>query len=244
MGFRPAIAIEQKTASHNPRSTVGTVTEIYDYLRLLYARVGEPHCPRCGRPITAWSMTRWWIRSWHSRRAPRILILAPLTGGGKGSRAGLLTQLKKEGFARVRSTGSSWTSTSRGAFRPPVPAHRSGGGPSGHQALREKRLSDSLELALARGNGNILVDVVGGEAIQFNEASACATCGIRHPELTPASFSFNSPHGACATCDGLGSTTAFDPNGSSRIRTCPCVRARWPHGKSAPARRSSISWKR
>jgi excinuclease ABC subunit A len=212
-GLSPAIAIEQKTASHNPRSTVGTVTEIYDYLRLLYARVGEPHCPQCGRPITAWSIDQMVDRVLALNEGTRILILAPLTGGGKGSRTGLLLKrLKKEGFARVRIDGAVLDLDDAGALA---------GGQSGRievvvdrlviKPSVRNRLSDSLELALARGNGNLLVDVIGGEPIRFNEGSACPGCGIRHPELTPASFSFNSPHGACPKCGGLGSITAFDP---------------------------------
>jgi excinuclease ABC subunit A len=211
-GLSPAIAIEQKTASHNPRSTVGTVTEIYDYLRLLYARVGQPHCPRCGRPISAWSIDQMVDQIMALAEGTRILILAPLAAGGKGSRAGLLKQLKKEGYARVRIDGEIIDLDEAGApaGRPPgrieVVVDRLVLKPS-----VRNRLSDSLELALARGNGDILVDVVEGEPIRFNEALACSACGIRHPELTPASFSFNSPHGACPRCGGLGSTTEFDP---------------------------------
>jgi excinuclease ABC subunit A len=211
-GLSPAIAIEQKTASHNPRSTVGTVTEIYDYLRLLYARVGQPHCPRCGRPISAWSIDQMVDQVMALAEGTRILILAPLAAGGKGSRAGLLKQLKKEGYARVRIDGVIIDLDEAGvpAGRPPgrieVVVDRLVLKPS-----VRNRLSDSLELALARGNGDILVDVVDGEPIRFNEALACSACGIRHPELTPASFSFNSPHGACPRCGGLGSTTEFDP---------------------------------
>jgi len=211
-GLSPAIAIEQKTAGHNPRSTVGTVTEIYDYLRLLYARVGEPHCPRCGRAITAWSIDQMVDQVMALAEGTRILILAPLAGGGRGSRAGLLRQLKKEGFARVRIDGvaleleDALALDVRQPRRIEVVVDRLVVKPS-----VRNRLGDSLELALARGDGSLLVDVVGGEPIQFNEASACPACGIRHPELTPASFSFNSPHGACPKCGGLGSTTEFDP---------------------------------
>ena len=211
-GLSPAIAIEQKTASHNPRSTVGTVTEIHDYLRLLYARAGEPHCPSCGRPITAWTIDQMVDRVMALPEGTRILIMAPLSGGGKAPRAGLLKQLKKEGFARVRIDGVVLDLDELGA----QPARQSRSIEVVVDRLVVKppvrnRLGDSLELALARGNGHLLVDVVDGESLRFNEASACPACGIRHPELTPASFSFNSPHGACAKCGGLGSTTEFDP---------------------------------
>jgi len=212
-GLSPAIAIEQKTASHNPRSTVGTVTEIYDYLRLLYARVGQPHCPRCGRPIAAWTIDQMVDRILSLEVGTRIIILAPLADGGKGSCAHLIKRLKKEGFARVRIDGATLDLDE--AVPPP------GRHPRRIEVVVDRlvvkpsirnRLADSLELALAHGSGNILVEVVDGESIRFNEASACPECGIRHPELTPASFSFNSPHGACPKCNGLGTTTEFDPS--------------------------------
>lgn len=211
-GLSPAIAIEQKTASHNPRSTVGTVTEIYDYLRLLYARVGQAHCPRCGRPITAWTIDQMVDRVMSLKEGDRILILAPLAAGGRGSSAQLLKRLKKDGFARVRLDGVTMDLDEAGAL--------SARNPRRIEAVVDRlvmkpsirnRLADSLELALAYGNGDVLVDVVDAEPIRFNEASACSFCGIRHSELTPASFSFNSPHGACPQCSGLGSTTEFDP---------------------------------
>jgi excinuclease ABC subunit A len=210
-GLSPAIAIEQKTAGHNPRSTVGTVTEIYDYLRLLYARVGQPHCPRCDRPIIAWTIDQMVDQVMSLKEGSRIVILAPLPTGGKGGGAHLLKSLKKKGFARIRIDGATLdldevgTLPARQARRIEVVVDRLVVKPA-----IQNRLADSLELALAQGNGNTLVDVLDGEPIRFNEASACPTCGIRHPGLTPASFSFNSPHGACPTCGGLGSTTAFD----------------------------------
>jgi excinuclease ABC subunit A len=212
-GLSPAIAIEQKTASHNPRSTVGTVTEIYDYLRLLYARIGQPHCPQCGRPIASWTIDQMVDRVMSLKEGDRIIILAPVVTSGKGSGANLLKRLKKEGFARVRIDGATLDldeavpPLSRQSHRIEVVVDRLVIKPS----IRN-RLADSLELALAHGNGNIIVDVADREPIRFNEASVCSACGIRHPELTPASFSFNSPHGACPKCSGLGSTTEFDPD--------------------------------
>jgi excinuclease ABC subunit A len=211
-GLSPAIAIEQKTASHNPRSTVGTVTEIYDYLRLLYARVGQPHCHQCGRPISSWTIDQMVDHVMTLVEGSRIVIMAPLIAGEKGSHAGLLKRLKKEGFARVRVDGTTRELDELG----PLSSHQ----PHHIEVLVDRlvikpsirnRLTDSLELALARGSGEALVDVIGSEPIRFNECSACSVCGIRYPEFTPASFSFNSPQGACPKCGGLGSTTELDP---------------------------------
>jgi excinuclease ABC subunit A len=211
-GLSPAIAIEQKTAGHNPRSTVGTVTEIYDYLRLLYARVGQPHCHRCGRPLSSWTIDQMVSHVMSLAEGTRIVIMAPLIAGEKGSQANLLKRLRKEGFARVRVDGTimeldeAGPLTARQPHRIEVLVDRLVIKPS-----VRKRLTDSLELALAQGRGEALVDVVDGETIRFNEASACSVCGVRYREFTPASFSFNSPQGACLKCGGLGSTTEFDP---------------------------------
>jgi excinuclease ABC subunit A len=211
-GLSPAIAIEQKTAGHNPRSTVGTVTEIYDYLRLLYARVGQPHCHQCGRPISSWTIDQMVDYVMSLAEGTRVVILAPLVAGEKGSHAHLLKRLKKEGFARVRIDGATLELDEVGALASRQP-HRI-------EVLVDRlvikpsirnRLTDSLELALAQGNGDALLEVADGEPIRFNEASACPACGIRNREFTPASFSFNSPQGACPKCGGLGSTTEFDP---------------------------------
>jgi excinuclease ABC subunit A len=211
-GLSPAIAIEQKTASHNPRSTVGTVTEIYDYLRLLYARVGTPHCYQCGRPIASQTIDQIVdsVVSW--TEGTRIMILAPLVRGQKGSHEKLFKRLKKEGYARVRVDGRTLD----------IEEVRAIGKTKKHdidvvvdrliikESIR-KRLTDSLELALAQAGGIVAVDIPEKETILFSEKSACLTCGISYPEFTPASFSFNSPHGACPNCDGLGWTTELDP---------------------------------
>ena len=211
-GLSPAIAIEQKTASHNPRSTVGTVTEIYDYLRLLFARVGTPHCYRCGRPISSQTIDQIVDRVMSLPEGSRAIILAPLVTGQKGSHQGLFKRLKKEGFARVRVDGhildieevSELGKTKKHDIDVVVDRLIVKDG-------FRKRLADSLELALAQSGGLVTVDTPGKEAILFNEKSACITCGISYPEFTPASFSFNSPQGACPACDGLGWTTELDP---------------------------------
>jgi len=211
-GLSPAIAIEQKTAGHNPRSTVGTVTEIYDYLRLLFARVGTPHCYRCGRPITSQTIDQIVDRVMSLTEGTRVMILAPLVSSRKGGHEKLFKRLKKEGFARVRVNGetldiedvSKLSKSKKHDIDVVVDRLIIKG------AVR-KRLADSLELALAQSGGLVSVDIPGKETILFSEKSACITCGISYPEFTPASFSFNSPQGACRNCDGLGSTTELDP---------------------------------
>ena len=211
-GLSPAIAIEQKTASHNPRSTVGTVTEIYDYLRLLYARAGAPHCHLCGRPISSQSLDQIVDRIMQLPRGSRIVILAPLVSGQKGTHEKLLKTLKKEGFARVRINDEILDIEEIGKLNKKkkhtiaVVVDR--------LIIKDtigNRLADSLELAMGQSGGLVTVDILGQEPILFSERSACTICGISYPEFTPASFSFNSPQGACQRCDGLGSTTEYDP---------------------------------
>jgi len=212
-GLSPAIAIEQKTASHNPRSTVGTVTEIYDYLRLLFARVGTPHCHVCGKPITSQTIDQIVSRVLSLPEGSRIIILSPLVSNQKGTHEKLFKWLKKEGFARVRVDGKTLDIEDISSLKKNIK----------HTidvivdrlVVKEKiknRLADSLELALAQSDGLVEVDVLGKESILFSEKAACIDCGISYPEFTPASFSFNSPQGACPKCDGLGSTTEFDPD--------------------------------
>jgi excinuclease ABC subunit A len=211
-GLSPAIAIEQKTAGYNPRSTVGTVTEIYDYLRLLYARVGLAHCHQCGQPIAANTIDQMADRLESLPEGTRVVVMAPLVSGLKGTHEKLFKRLRKEGFARVRVNGALLDIEEAGA----LPAHR----PHHIEVVVDRlvikanlrnRLTDSLELALSQGDGVVVVDVAGAEPIRLTEKAACIACGLPHPELTPASFSFNSPQGACPQCGGLGSITAFDP---------------------------------
>jgi len=211
-GLSPSIAIEQKSAGHNPRSTVGTVTEIYDYLRLLFARVGIPHCYRCHRPITAQSIDQIVDQVLSFPEGTRILILAPLVNQQKGSHEKLFKKLVKDGFARVRVDGTLFDIEEV----PSLSKNKKHDIQVVVDRLQVKegihsRLADSLELAMAQSEGVVIVDVVGKEPILFSEKAACTHCGISFPELTPAGFSFNSPQGACPKCDGLGTITEFDP---------------------------------
>ncbi len=212
-GLSPAIAIEQKTASHNPRSTVGTVTEIYDFLRLLFARTGTPYCYACGKPITAQTLDQIVDKVMSLSENTKIIILAPLVSGQKGTHDKLFKRLKKEGFSRVRVDGKTLEIEGVGALKKntkhtiDVVVDR--------LIVNEKirnRLADSLELAMSLSDGLVTVDILGEEPVLFSENSACITCDISYPELTPASFSFNSPQGACPKCDGLGASTEFDPD--------------------------------
>ena len=217
-GLSPAIAIEQKSAGHNPRSTVGTVTEIYDYLRLLYARIGIPHCYNCGRPITTQTIDQIVDEVMSLPQETRIIILSPLVAGKKGSHEALFKRLKKDGFARVRVDDKILDIEDTGKLAKTQP----------HdvdviidrliiKSSIKNRLADSLELALSQSGGTVIIDVLENgslktlKSLHFNERATCNECQISFPDLSPASFSFNSPHGACPNCDGLGSTTEFDP---------------------------------
>jgi len=218
-GLSPAIAIEQKTAGHNPRSTVGTVTEIYDYLRLLFARAGTPHCYKCGQPITSQALDQIVDRVMSLDQGTRIIILSPIISGRKGTHEKLLKQLKKEGFARVRIDGETMEIEDAGGLDKnkkhdiDVIVDR--------LVVKDNmrnRLADSLELAMSQSDGLVTIDVSGlkpgivSKPILFSEKAACVNCQISYPEFTPAGFSFNSPQGACPKCNGLGSTTEFDPD--------------------------------
>ncbi|MCG8615062.1 MAG: excinuclease ABC subunit UvrA, partial [Desulfobacterales bacterium] len=223
IGLSPAISIEQKTASHNPRSTVGTVTEIYDYLRLLFARVGIPHCHQCGAPITSASIDQikdQILSPLNNQTADtpaakeKIMVLAPLVTGKKGSHENLVRQMRKDGFARLRVDGKMV----RIEEVPDLEKNKK------HtidvvvdrlvlKSGIEKRLTDSLETALALSDGQvILINMDRKSETLFSEKAACLSCGISYPVFSPASFSFNSPQGACPHCDGLGHVTEFDPD--------------------------------
>ncbi|MFO7913670.1 MAG: excinuclease ABC subunit UvrA [Desulfotignum sp.] len=213
-GLSPAIAIEQKTAGHNPRSTVGTVTEIYDYLRLLFARVGTPYCHLCKEPIQAMSVDQICDRIMAMPLQNRLILLAPLIRNKKGQHTSVFSQIKKQGFARMRVDGRICS-----AQDPPILEKNK---KHNIEAVVdrlivkpgiEKRLTDSLELALSLSEGPIIImDLNRNQDILFSETAACLNCQISYPEFTPASFSFNSPQGACPHCDGLGTVTEFDPH--------------------------------
>jgi excinuclease ABC subunit A len=207
-GLSPAISIEQKAPGHNPRSTVGTVTEIYDYLRLLWARVGIPHCPNDGSPIARQSATQMTdiVLGWRS--GTKIEVVAPLVRGRKGEFKDLFESARRQGFVRVRVDGEVYDLTS-----PPMLKRRVNhdiGLVVDRLTVRKRdrrRLHDSLETALKAADG--LVEIIRqgkSEATVFSERFACATCGYSLPELEPRQFSFNSPYGACTACGGLGET--------------------------------------
>ncbi len=264
-GLSPAISIDQKGTTHNPRSTVGTVTEIYDYLRLLYARIGHPHCPKCGREVSQQTLQQITDAVLSLPEGTRILLLAPLVVGRKGEYKNIFEEQRRSGYVRIRVDGTVYDlgdeieldkqkkhtievvvdrlvirkgmkqarddrSSDRAQLRPPL--KRVAERPALYdvnatierdaESIAEstfsedvdpsfrQRLADSLETTLKLGNGVVLVSVVDGEEILFSEKAACVYCGISLPEIAPRSFSFNSPHGACPTCTGLGTQQEID----------------------------------
>ena len=210
-GLSPAIAIEQRAASHNPRSTVGTVTEIYDYLRLLFARIGVPHCYQCGREILAQTIDMMIDHVLGLPEKTRVNLLAPIVRGKKGEFQKDLKKLLKDGFVRVRVDGELRELADEIVLdknkRHDIDCLVD------RLVVKEgirKRLRDSLETAAGLTDGLVRVEVVGGEEILFSEKYACPDCGISLPELAPRMFSFNTPYGACPDCGGLGSKMYFD----------------------------------
>ncbi|MBU0991952.1 MAG: excinuclease ABC subunit UvrA [Proteobacteria bacterium] len=211
-GLSPAIAIEQKSAGHNPRSTVGTVTEIYDYLRLLFARIGVAHCYKCGKPVFKKTLDQVIDQVMALPEGTRIMILSPLAFQQKGDFEKQFKQLAKEGFARVKINGE--VTELEGIKHLPKTKKHTIEVVVDRLIVKDtirNRLADSLELALGQSEGSVIIDVFDGDPILFNESTTCTACGINFGEFTPASFSFNSPHGACPKCDGLGSKTELDP---------------------------------
>ena len=210
-GLSPAISIDQKTTSHNPRSTVGTVTEVYDYLRLLYARAGRPHCPNCGKPITQQSVDQMVDAIMTQPEGTKLLIMAQLVRGKKGEHRKILDQIRRDGYVRVRIDGELRDLGEEIALEKQkkhtieIVVDR-----LVVRAGMESRLTDSLETALRAGGGVVYVQVVDGELLMFSENFACVDCGISLPEIAPRMFSFNSPFGACPVCTGLGSHKEFD----------------------------------
>jgi excinuclease ABC subunit A len=212
-GLSPAIAIEQKTTGSNPRSTVGTVTEIYDYLRLLFANIGVPHCPNCGREISSQSLDRIVDTVMLNPPEERINVLAPIVRGRKGEFKKELAALAARGFTRVRVDGETRSLDDdikldrRKNHTIEVVVDR-----LVLKGAIEKRLADSIEIALNLADDVVIINTYGGGDRLFSRRLACTNCGISMPEMTPRAFSFNSPHGACGECQGLGSVYDFDPD--------------------------------
>ncbi len=212
-GLSPAIAIEQRSASHNPRSTVGTVTEIYDYLRLLYARIGIPHCPQCGREIRSQTIDTMVEQILTLPGGTGVSLMAPIVRGKKGEFQRELGRLRREGYVRVKVDGVVRDLADEIA----MDKHKR------HDidvvvdrlVIREgirKRLRDSLEITARLSDGLVKADIAGGSEVLFSERYACSDCNVSLSELAPRMFSFNSPYGACPDCDGLGTKIFFDEN--------------------------------
>ena len=218
-GLSPAISIDQKSASRNPRSTVGTVTEVYDYLRLLYARIGKPHCPVCGRPVARQSPQQIVDRILAMEDGTRFLVLAPVVRGRKGEYSGLLDDLAKQGFARVRVDGTTLELSDRAQLDLARYENHTIEVVVDRLIRRDdirRRLTESLETALGLAEGVaeiVVVDADGTEqeAITFSQHLACTHCGISFEDPSPRNFSFNSPYGACPACTGLGTKYEVDP---------------------------------
>lgn len=211
-GLSPAISIDQKTTSKNPRSTVGTVTEIYDYLRLLYARVGVPHCPVCGKEISQQTTDQIVDTVMKLENGTKIQILSPIVKGRKGEHTKELEGVRKSGYVRVRIDGNIYDLSEEIKLEKnkkhmiEVVVDR--------LVIKEdilSRLTDSIETAVALSGGLVAVDVIGGEELQFSQSYACDEHGISIPELTPTMFSFNNPMGACPVCTGIGVFMKIDP---------------------------------
>ena len=210
-GLSPAISIDQKSTNRNPRSTVGTVTEIYDYMRLLYARIGIPHCPKCGKEIKKQTIDQMVDQIMELPERSKIQLLAPVVRGRKGEHVKVLDQARKSGFVRVRIDGNQYELSEEIHLDKNIKHNieivvdrlivRSG---------IEKRLTDSIETAMSLGNGLMMVDVTDGEMLNFSQNFACPDCGISIDEVEPRSFSFNNPFGACPDCFGLGYKMEFD----------------------------------
>ena len=210
-GLSPAISIDQKSTNRNPRSTVGTVTEIYDYFRLLYARVGIPHCPKCGREIKKQTVDQMVDVIMGLPERTKIQLLAPVVRGRKGEHVKLFEQAKKSGYVRVMVDGSMYELTDEikldknKKHNIEIVVDR--------LSIREgieKRLTDSIETTLKLADGIMTVDVIGGKPINFSQSFACPDCEISIDEIEPRSFSFNNPFGACPDCFGLGYKMEFD----------------------------------
>ena len=210
-GLSPAISIDQKSTNRNPRSTVGTVTEIYDYMRLLYARIGIPHCPVCGKEIKKQTVDQMVDQILSMPEGTKIQLLAPVVRGRKGEHAKILEHARKTGYVRIRIDGNMYELTEeikldknikhnieivvdRLVVKPGI----------------EKRMTDSIETVMELADGLMTVDVVGGTPVNFSQSFSCPDCGVSVDEVEPRSFSFNNPFGACSECFGLGYKMEFD----------------------------------
>jgi excinuclease ABC subunit A len=239
-GLSPAISIDQKGPPHNPRSIVGTITEIYDYLRLLFARIGHPHCPKCGREISRQTVQQIVDAVKEIREGSRIMVLAPLIRDRKGEHRAILQDLQKAGFVRVRVDGEirdlsedfqldqnkkhvieavvDRLQIGRPESQVAYDAEQSQGAQPSQGSLHKEisendaRLADSIETALKLGSGVVVISIINGQELLFSEHFACVYCGISLEEIAPRTFSFNSPHGACPACTGLGYKFDIDPN--------------------------------
>ncbi len=247
-GLSPAISIDQKGTTHNPRSTVGTVTEIYDYMRLLYARIGHPHCPNCGREVSQQTIQQIVDAVLNLPEGARIMLLAPLIQGRKGEYKNIFEEMRRSGYVRIRVDGKilelsaeieldkqkkhtievvvdrliirkgkknaeQWPELHKVAERSApydTQAEKHVDGAEAVDPAFRQRLTDSLETTLKLGNGVVLVSIIDGEEMLFSEKAACVYCGISLAEIAPRTFSFNSPHGACPTCTGLGTQQEID----------------------------------
>ena len=210
-GLSPAISIDQKSTNRNPRSTVGTVTEIYDYFRLLYARIGIPHCPNCGRPIARQTVDQMVDQILALPEGTKIQLLAPVVRGRKGEHAKVLERAKRSGYVRVRIDGNLYDLSEEIKLEKNIKHNI--------EIVVDRlvvkdgitaRLTDSVENTLALAEGLLIVDVIGGEPMTFSQSFSCPDCGISVSEIEPRSFSFNNPFGACPDCFGLGYKMEFD----------------------------------
>ena len=210
-GLSPAISIDQKSTNRNPRSTVGTVTEIYDYMRLLYARVGIPHCPKCGKEIRKQTIDQMVDQIMAMPERTRIQLLAPVVRGRKGEHAKVLEQARRSGYVRVRIDGNLYELSEEIKLEKNIKHNIEV--VVDRLAVREgieKRLTDSIETVMALSGGLMTVDVIGGEPVNFSQSFSCPDCGVSIDEVEPRSFSFNNPFGACPECFGLGYKMEFD----------------------------------
>ena len=212
-GLSPAISIDQKTTSKNPRSTVGTVTEIYDYLRLLYARIGIPHCPKCGKEVKKQTVDQITDRIMELPERTKIQVLAPIVTAKKGEHKNVFENAKKSGYVRMKVDGEMYDvsepPTLKKTFKHTIEIVID------RLIIKEdiaSRLSDSIETALKLSGDIVEIEVIDGETMRFSQSYACDDCGISMPELEPRLFSFNNPFGACQHCDGLGALFKIDPD--------------------------------